>query len=154
MIVTYATFFCAETISSVAEFIKLTYAGRPFKPEHVYFDSNCILQQFIDWAGDLFFHDINLSVDAFHFRTKHKESDMFCQEYCNPASFPKLKAPDGKWYFNSSIAEQMNIWLANYNLMCWEMRADRHNFFLDEMIMRQNRKILTKLAKGDQAPGV
>ena len=77
-------------------------------------------------------------VDVFHFRVKHKESDKFCQENCNPARWPELMS-DGKWAFNSSAAEQANVWMGGFRAIVRQMRRDRYNFFLDEMIKRRNR---------------
>jgi hypothetical protein len=84
---------------------------------------------------DPYFRNIGLSVDVFHFKCKHSVTDEFCQAHCNPASFPELATDEGKWHFNSSIAEQTNVWLGGYHAMCREMRVDRYTFFLDEMIM-------------------
>lgn len=56
-----------------------------------------------------------------------------------------------EWRFNSSIAEQTNVWFGGYHSMCREMQVDRFNFFLDEMIMRKNRLLHAKLeAEGAQ----
>jgi hypothetical protein len=43
---------------------------------------------------DLFFKDIGLTVDVFHFKSKHSEADVFCQEHCNPAAYPELISQD------------------------------------------------------------
>jgi hypothetical protein len=89
-----------------------------------------------------------MPVDIFHFKSKHKESNKHCQLYCNPAAFPELKGDGDKpWFFNSSIAEQTNVWLGGYHSMCWEMRVDKYNLFLDEMIMQKNHMTQTKLHK-------
>jgi hypothetical protein len=62
--------------------------------------------------------------------------DTFCQSHCNPAAFPELEEEQGKaWFFNSSIAEQANVWLDSYHSICHEMLVDKYNFFLDEMIV-------------------
>jgi hypothetical protein len=87
------------------------------KPNHIIFDNNCGLAQHV--KGDPFFENIGLSVDVFHFKSKHKETHMFCQENCNPAAFPELLGIDGKgWFFNSSVAEQTNVWLGGYHAIC------------------------------------
>ena len=81
-------------------------------------------------ATDLFFDDIGLSVDVFHFKSKHAVTNEFCQAHCNPAVFPELEGENGKpWYFNSSIAEQTNVWLGGYHAICHEMLVDKYNFF-------------------------
>ena len=84
-------------------------------------------------------------MDVFHFKSKHKETDEFCQKWCNPAGYPELIRDDGGWYFNSSVAEQTNSWIGKYQSICREMRSDRYNFFLDEMIMRRNSHTVAKL---------
>ena len=114
------------------------------KPDHIFFDNNCSLAQHVKL--DPYFDHIGLSVDVFHFKCKHKETHMFCQENCNPAAFPELISDDGKgWYFNSSVAEQTNVWIGGYHAMCREMLVDKCDFFLDQMILRRNRMMRAKL---------
>jgi hypothetical protein len=88
------------------------------RPDHIFFDNNCPLAKMV--KDDPFFHDIGLTVDVFHFKSKHSETDTFCQTHCNPAAFPELSTEDSKgWYFNSSIAEQTNVWLGgDMHLIC------------------------------------
>lgn len=131
------------------EFVKRTYQFG-YRPDHIIFDNNCNMKRSI--KDDPFFDNCGLSVDVFHFKCKHSVSDTFCQEHCNPASFPELVREDGGWYFNSSIAEQTNVWLAGYNAICREMRVDKFNFFLDELILRRNKLTLAKLEKEGQEP--
>jgi len=59
---------------------------------------------------------------------------------------------DNGWFFNSSIAEQTNVWLGVYHSICCEMLVDKYNFFLDEMIMQKNRLTKMKLEKADCVP--
>ncbi|EIW78606.1 hypothetical protein CONPUDRAFT_27070, partial [Coniophora puteana RWD-64-598 SS2] len=69
-----------------------------------------------------------------------------CQKYCNPALFPDLQTDDGTgWWFNTSIAEQTNVWLGSYHAMVREMTSVRFNFFLDEMIRLRNIDLVEKL---------
>lgn len=113
-------------------------------PDHIFFDDNCQLARLV--KDDPAFQNVGLSVDVFHFKSKHKTTDTFCQTRCNPASFPELQGEGGKaWYFNSSIAEQTNVWLGGYHSMCREMLVDKYNYFLDEMILRRNRMTYSKL---------
>lgn len=84
-------------------------------------------------------------MDVFHFKCKHSTTDKFCQENCNPRSFPELVRNDDGWFFNSSIAEQTNVWLGGFHSICRELHVFKFNFFLDEMIMRRNSMTLTKL---------
>lgn len=131
--------------------IKRTFR-EDIKPNHIFFDNNCTLAKMV--ATDPFFDDIGLSVDVFHFKSKHSVTDEFCQAHCNPAAFPELEGTNGKaWYFNSSIAEQTNVWLGGYHAICREMLVDKYNFFLDEMIMRRNQATKAKLIEQGHCPG-
>ena len=131
--------------------IKRTF-HEDIKPDHIFFDNNCTLASMVR-GKDPFFDDIGLTVDVFHFKSKHSETDIFCQENCNPAAYPELISEDNKgWYFNSSIAEQTNVWLGSYHAICREMLVDKYTFFLDEMILRRNRVTREKLATQGQLP--
>ena len=131
--------------------IKRTFC-QDIKPDHIFFDNNCTLAKAV--KNDLFFCDIGLTVDVFHFKSKHSEKDVFCQKNCNPSAYPELISDDGMgWYFNSSIAEQTNVWLGAYHSICWEMLVDKYNFFLDEMIMHKNWMTLEKLSREKQVLG-
>ena len=104
------------------------------KPTHIFYDNNCKLKYLV--KDDQQWQDINLSVDVFHFNCKHSVKDVFCQTNCNPVMFPELLGENGKgWYFNSSIAEQTNVWLGGFHAIDREMLVDRFNFFLDQMII-------------------
>ena len=131
--------------------MKDTYGRVSWVPDQIAFDTNCGLRRHTDAQQDAFFDNIGLTVDAFHFNSKHKVTDVFCQEKCNPALFAELKTPNG-WFFNTSIAEQTNVWLGKYQSILREMRVDRFNFFLDEMIMRRNRNVIQKLASEGYHP--
>lgn len=84
-------------------------------------------------------------------KTKHRESDKFCNEWCNPVRFPDL-IKDGKWTFNSSAAEMTNAWFGGFKAVVREMRVDKYNFFLDEMIKQRNRLIVAELCKRHAHP--
>jgi hypothetical protein len=150
MIIARETFYGAEGVKSVADMIEHTFRG-DIKPNHIFFDNNCTLAKVV--KDNPFFHDIGLTVDVFHFKSKHAETDVFCQTHCNPAGYPELLSADGNgWYFNSSIAEQTNVWLGGYHSICREMLVDKYVFFLDEMIMRKNRLVKAKLEKEKHMP--
>ena len=53
--------------------------------------------------------------------------------------YPELVDEHGKYYFNSSIVEQTNVWFGVFHNICREMTAVKYDFFLDEMILRRNR---------------
>jgi hypothetical protein len=102
------------------------------KPEHFIYDTNCNAKQQVmahpeTWS---WFNDVGMTVDVFHFLNKHKSGHVFCQQHCNPVSCPELMGPDGKtWFFNTSIAEQTNVWLGGYHSICREMLPAKYNFF-------------------------
>ncbi|KAF6764086.1 hypothetical protein DFP72DRAFT_999160 [Ephemerocybe angulata] len=138
------TFLYAESMPACAKFIEDTYKHHPMRPNHIVFDNNCSLSKHV--KNKPFFKDIGLKVDAFHFGTKHSKSDDYCQEHCNPAHSPELLGEDGKkWFFNTSIAEQTNVWLGGFHAICREMTEVRYDFFLDEMIKMRNERVLRKL---------
>jgi hypothetical protein len=120
-------------------------------PDVIFFDNNCRLQEHLRKEKDHFFQRVILAVDVFHFKSKHKESDVFCQKHCNPALWKELVDDDGKWVFNSSAAEQANVWLGGYLAMVREMLPHRYDFFLDEMIKRRNEKQVEKLRQKGKA---
>ena len=51
--------------------------SQDIKPNHIFFDNNCTLAKMVQ--GDSFFHDIGLTVEVFHFKSKHAVTDVFCQ---------------------------------------------------------------------------
>ena len=132
--------------------IKRTYRFKGTMPDHIFFDNNCQLAKIVQ--NDKDFANVGLSVDVFHFKSKHKVTDIFCQTHCNPVAFPELKGEGNKpWYFNSSIAEQTNVWIGGYHSICREMLVDKYNFFLDEMILRRNRMTRERLEASGCMPG-
>jgi hypothetical protein len=105
----------------------------------------------------MWWDDIGLPIDVFHFKSMHKQTDIFCQQYCNPAMFKELlvvneKTKKEEWYFNTSIAEQTNVWLGGFHTMCREMRVVFFEFFLDQMIMQRNEVIVARLASQGYEP--
>lgn len=123
-----------------------TFKGRRH-PNHFIYDTNCILSQYVhnpktDAEIQYVFKNIGLSVDVFHFKCKHKESDGYCAKHCNPYQFKEMLYTDdnGKeqWFFNTSIAEQTNAWFGQYHSMCREMGCIFYEFFLNEMILLHN----------------
>ncbi|KAF6744848.1 hypothetical protein DFP72DRAFT_1176610, partial [Ephemerocybe angulata] len=148
------TFYGAEGVGSVIELLKRVYFIKGTMPEHIFYDTNCILAKAV--ADDPAFEGVKLTVDVFHFRSKHKETDEFCQKNCNPAAHEELLGEGSKaWFFNSSIAEQTNVWFGGYHSICREMSQLRYDFFLDEMIRRRNAQTLERLrAKGSNPRNV
>ena len=67
-------------------------------------------------------------MDIFHAKTKHTETDVICQKYCNAAQFRELIGPDNNWIFNSSVAEQVNNWFGKFHSIVREMSVIRYYF--------------------------
>jgi hypothetical protein len=135
------------------DLLKSTYDfNRDNLPDALMYDNNCQLQSHLQAEGDTFFQRCILAVDVFHFKSKHKITDEFCQKHCNPALWKELLNEDGTWVFNSSAAEQCNVWLQGYQAIVREMLAYRYEFFLDEVIMRRNEIMIEKLKIAGKAP--
>ncbi|TFY76226.1 hypothetical protein EWM64_g7787 [Hericium alpestre] len=134
MIIACKTFFRSEAYSSVLEMLKHIYPRQMLLPDHVSYDSSCIIQK-MD-GDDPYFDNIAFTVDVFHFFCKHSKKDEYCQMHCNPKEHPELVDDDGNgWFFNTSICKQTNNWIGKYLPMCREMRGDKYTFFLDELIL-------------------
>ncbi|KAJ3825170.1 hypothetical protein F5880DRAFT_1478758 [Lentinula raphanica] len=147
-----ATMYGAEAISGVKDFLKSVYPIPNDLPDVIFYDNNCHLQAHLQAQNDTFFRGTMLPVDVFHFKSKHKESDEFCQRHCNPSQWTELVGDNGEWVFNSSAAEQANVWIGGYQAIVREMLYYNYNFFLDKMIRRRNEVLITKLRKASQVP--
>jgi hypothetical protein len=125
-------------------------------PSILWHDNNCQIDKMLKNDQDPhlrnYFENCALPVDVFHFKCKHKESDTHCGQYCNPYIWPVLRTPDHKWRFNSSAAEQGNVWAGGYQPIVREMQVDRYDFFLDEMIRRRNELVIEDLRRRGKAP--
>ncbi|EIN11940.1 hypothetical protein PUNSTDRAFT_62687, partial [Punctularia strigosozonata HHB-11173 SS5] len=146
-----ATFFGAEAVSSVLEFWDILFPTDESLPEVMWYDSNCRVSATLNASAkdkQQRYARIALPVDVFHFKSKHKVTDEWCGSHCNPYMWKELRTDDGRnWRFNSSAAEQANVWFGGYQAVVREMQVDRYNFFLDEMIKRRNRVIVAELKK-------
>ncbi|KDQ28715.1 hypothetical protein PLEOSDRAFT_1039350 [Pleurotus ostreatus PC15] len=147
-----ATMFGAEAISGVKDALKSIYQTPQDLPDVIFFDNNCSLQAHLQKQCDTYFQGTLLPVDVFHFSSKHKLSDDFCQRHCNPAQWPELVNDDGSWKFNSSVAEQTNVWMGGYIAIVREMLPHRYEFFLDEMIKRRNQLLIRRLRNEGKVP--
>ena len=123
------------------------------KPEHIFYNTNCLARQQAEKSFP-WFEGIGMCVDIWHFLNKHKMTHQYCQENCNPIQFPELLDDSGKWFFNTSVAEQINAWLQGYHSIVREMLPDKFDFFLDEMIGWRNIAHLKKLKNEGQNPCV
>jgi hypothetical protein len=132
--------------------IKRVYHGWRL-PDHIIFDNNCSVAKHLQAQNDHTFDSIGLAVDVFHFKSKHSVTDVFCRENCDPANFPELRGENGEgWYFNTSIAEQTNVWFGGYHSILREMGQDKYDFFLDEMILERNLHTIISLEQKGCAP--
>ncbi|EIW87371.1 hypothetical protein CONPUDRAFT_44164 [Coniophora puteana RWD-64-598 SS2] len=144
--------FGAEAVSNVLLFVKTLFSiiGAQ-KPEHWIYDTACDTKQ--QAMKDPWWDTVRMSVDVFHLINKHKTTHEFCQLNCNPALFPELHKDDNSgWWFNTSIAEQVNVWLGSYHAMVREMTSVRYNFFLDEMIRLRNIDVVERLREKGHHP--
>ncbi|KAJ7134925.1 hypothetical protein C8R43DRAFT_1072732 [Mycena crocata] len=156
VILSRATFFGSEAITSVKDFIHVTfpvhYPGS--LPSFIYYDSACLLIRHLMVSPDP--QDARLAavgfpVDTFHASRKHKESDAFCIVNCSPVAYPELMEGT-TWIFNSSVAEQTNAWFVKFHPIVKEMSVLRYNFFLDEMISLRNEWRVEKLRVAGEKP--
>ncbi|KZP31410.1 hypothetical protein FIBSPDRAFT_724394 [Athelia psychrophila] len=134
----------SEGVNGVQLFHQVLFPTKASLPGVIFYDNNCHMKAVINKIPDMHFVDCALPVDVFHMKAKHKEADNDCNRFCNPALFPSLMVGD-KWRFNSSAAEITNAWFGGFQSMVREMRVDRYNFFLDEMIKRRNHTTVVDL---------
>ena len=126
-------------------------------PAYIFYDNNCNLLKTIrgNEAAKEHFKNVGFPVDVFHAVQKHKVDDDFCNLNCNPAGFPDLyDVETKKWRFNSSAAEQANVWYGKYLPIIREMTSSHYNFFLDEMIMLHNARREVSLAEDNKSPRI
>lgn len=122
-------------------------------PDIVIYDNNCTVYKYLVNQNIELYKTVGFPVDVFHWTCKHAKQGIECSYHCNPTQFPELLREDGKaWFFNSSVAEQTNVWLGGYHSILREMGADKYDFFLDEMIMRKNRLTRAKLEADGAVP--
>ncbi|KAF8589403.1 hypothetical protein K439DRAFT_1645149 [Ramaria rubella] len=77
--------------------------------------------------GDTYFQNCALPVNVFHYKCKHKKTNTWCTQNCNPTHWPELMR-DGSGVFNLSAAEQTNAWFGGLLSIICEMHVDRYNF--------------------------
>lgn len=90
----------------------------------MFFDNACGLRDHIKGVDAALLNRVALVVDPFHFST-HLKTHADCQTYCNPSSYPILRRDDGQWLFNSSAAEQANVWFGRFQPKVKEMNVVR-----------------------------
>ncbi|KIJ70647.1 hypothetical protein HYDPIDRAFT_164613 [Hydnomerulius pinastri MD-312] len=95
-----------QAVSAVNNFAKAVFPTKASTPEYFVFDNNFKLCAHQETIQDTHFSNTGFPVDVFHFNSKHKETDTYCQLHFNPAAFPDL-VENGKWCFNTSIYEMI-----------------------------------------------
>lgn len=115
-------------------------------PHVSFYDNNCMMNIHVNSSPiDVkAFSRTLLPVDPFHFKS-HKESHLPCRLNNDPNLFPELKTEDGRWVFNGSAAEVINVWLGGFESMVRNMHAVRYHFFLNEMVRLRNIYTVEKL---------
>ncbi|TCD64720.1 hypothetical protein EIP91_003676 [Steccherinum ochraceum] len=126
------TMFGSEAVDGARVALVGTYPTPRSVPQVVFYDNACRFKAHLEGPGmsdeqRKHFKYCAMPVDAFHMKTKHKITDQFCQANCNPVLFEDL--------------------IVGFQAMVREMRADRYDFFLDEMIKLRNRMTVDDLDK-------
>ncbi|KZT57327.1 hypothetical protein CALCODRAFT_434401, partial [Calocera cornea HHB12733] len=155
IIIARGTFYGAESLSSVAEFLCGVFPTQKSMPDVLFYDNNCRLHQYLAGRGPLqeHFSKTALVVDVFHFKNHHSTKDIYCTTHCNPMAFPELyDSKANQWTFNSSACEQANAWLNNFHGVVREMLPVRYEFFLDEVIKARNRFLVEELRRNKEDP--
>ncbi|KAL1743599.1 hypothetical protein HDZ31DRAFT_40598 [Schizophyllum fasciatum] len=156
VIASRATMFRAEAETGVEQILRGTFPPEfpGAKPSYIFYDRNCRLRRFLENKGDKYFlGEVGLVVDVFHLQHAHSRSDDYCGLYCNPANYPELISADGQgWRFNSEVCESNFTWYGSYAAIVRDMSAYRYNFYMDEMVMLHNEKVVEKLRQSGQRP--
>ncbi|RDX40010.1 hypothetical protein OH76DRAFT_1323801, partial [Lentinus brumalis] len=111
------------------QFWRVLFPTKRSQPQVHWHDQNCRLWAMLNNKDQVtrdFFAGCVLPVNVFHFKCKHKATDLECNRHCNPYNWPELHTSDGKWRFNSSAAEQANAWFCKYHAIVRKMDVDRY----------------------------
>ncbi|RDX42272.1 hypothetical protein OH76DRAFT_1363125 [Lentinus brumalis] len=154
IVISRATFFESEGPANALRFVLATFPDHfpRARPSFLFYDNNCHLLRHIRTQKTPGLERTAFPVDVFHATTKHTDSDEFCVNNCNPALFPELYNDLMEWIFNSSAAEQVNVWFGKFIAVVREMNEVHYNFFLDEMITVYNAYREVVLAKKGKHP--
>ncbi|KAJ7078210.1 hypothetical protein C8R44DRAFT_896024 [Mycena epipterygia] len=136
-----ATFFGSEAPNGVRKFWMKLVPTKASIPGVLWHDNNCSIVKMLRNDTDEYlrnyFEDVVLPVDVFHFKSKHKETDLDCGANCNPYLWPELRTEDGKWRFNSSAAEQTNAWFGGFHSIVREMPVERNHTLVKDLQKRR-----------------
>ncbi|KAH8822784.1 hypothetical protein DL96DRAFT_1671073 [Flagelloscypha sp. PMI_526] len=133
--------FGAEAVSNVLALGQIVFSvPGAIKPDFLIYDCACHAKKQVESPNDrhiwAWWDLVKFIVDVWHFLNKHKTTHDVCQKFCNDSK---------SWFFNTSVAEQTNIWFNSYGSMTHEMTSVLYNFFLDEMVRLRNEVTMTKL---------
>ncbi|KAH6866272.1 hypothetical protein BKA70DRAFT_1243788 [Coprinopsis sp. MPI-PUGE-AT-0042] len=102
IILGWDTMITTESMPACAEFVKPICGKRKCgMPQHLIYDNNCSFSKHI--VDDPVFAETGLAVNVFHFDWENGKG----------------------WWFNTSICEQINVWLGGFHSMVQEMYEDR-----------------------------
>ena len=113
-------------LKSFQDFLKSVFPQPWLLPTHIFYDKACAVVKHLQAQYDTYFKPTRFAVDVFHAYKNHDEE--FCNTHTIPSLFPELRTTrDGKpaWIFNSSIAEQVNVWFGAFQAMAREMSVPR-----------------------------
>ncbi|KAI0669972.1 hypothetical protein C8Q78DRAFT_976510 [Trametes maxima] len=147
------TFPGSETVTQTLDMVRKRHQIPGSMPCYIHYDCNCILYQHSQARGETLHEEVGLPVDVFHWKCKHKRTNDACAIHCNPYNYRELLADDGSWFFNSSVAEQTNVWFGGYHSIIREMGCILYDFFLDEVIKEKNRITRERLLARGCLPG-
>ncbi|OJT02627.1 hypothetical protein TRAPUB_6808 [Trametes pubescens] len=110
------TFYGSESIPQVVDMVKRRHLVPNSMPRFLWYDNNCGVYKYCaaNHGEDLHLK-IGLPVDVFHWKCKHKKTDIECSYHCNPYKYPELLKDNTSGFFNSSRAEQTNVWFGGYH---------------------------------------
>ncbi|KAH9896557.1 hypothetical protein C8Q73DRAFT_744583 [Cubamyces lactineus] len=113
------TFYGSESLSQVRKMLNNRYSVPGSMLCFIHYNNNCgLFKHCRATPGEDLHESIGLPVDVFHWKSKHKKTEVECSFHCNPYCFPELLNDDGTWSFNSSRAEQTNVWFGGYHAIC------------------------------------
>ncbi|ORY43720.1 hypothetical protein BCR33DRAFT_738458 [Rhizoclosmatium globosum] len=140
--------FRFETHDDVLEALITTFEGSGQFPFVLYYDKACRLLQSlvvqirqgndeVKKAQLLAVYDrVALIVDKFHFRG---HQDEYCEMWCNPTFVDSVLKKKGYIKkFNTSAAEQGNVWFSGISHILRDLDAVTHDFFLFSLVDKRN----------------
>ncbi|KAJ3320902.1 hypothetical protein HDU76_000196 [Blyttiomyces sp. JEL0837] len=135
-------FFTYESNQEVIRFtqkvVKHLESKHPSHRTILYYDRACKLYRSMtsDVESASLLANLALLVDFFHFRG---HNDEYCRNHCNPHTAEKQFQQAGLNKFNTSAAEQANVWFSRISHMLRYIDSELHDFYLFSLIDFRNR---------------